>query len=93
MLPTKQPASTRWGYLGLLRLPLLDRALSLALPCGGFSGILAFLAESSLQVKVKYFYGTDPSLKLPLRALHGAEAESFHLGQEGGKSIAAIQRH
>lgn len=46
-------------------------------PCGGLSGISAFLAESSLQVKVKYFYDTDPSLKLPLRALHGAEVESF----------------
>lgn len=82
MLPTNnlRPPSTRWGYLGLLRLPLLDRALSLALPCGGLSGISAFLAESSLQVKVKYFYDTDPSLKLPLRALHGAEVESFHLG-------------
>ncbi|CAK9113383.1 Radial spoke head 10 homolog B [Durusdinium trenchii] len=63
--------------------PAVAAALVLALPCGGVSGISAFLRELTLEVQIPYFFDLDRSLYGPLRAMHGAAADSFVLGPHG----------
>jgi len=50
--------------------PILPEIVTLALPCGGLSGVSQFLAESTLRTEVRYYYDIDASLR-------GALEETF----------------
>jgi hypothetical protein len=63
----------------------LPEIVTLALPCGGLSGVSQFLAESTLRTEVRYYYDIDASLRGALEALHGNDALGFRLGSSVGK--------
>ena len=53
-----RPPVNSLGISWVTQVAFARSGLESGAPCGGLSGISAFLAESSLQVKVKYFYMT-----------------------------------
>jgi len=69
--------------------PILPEIVTLALPCGGLSGVSQFLAESTLRTEVRYYYDIDASLRGALEALHGNDALGFRLGSSVGNLLQA----